>query len=297
MSDEIKRVGFLGLGRMGGPIALNILKAGFQVSIYNRSRDKIKPFVEKGATAAATPREAAANADVVLTCLLDDQSVLDQATGPDGILQGLRPGKIHIGATTISPGCASKLAEMHKACGSTYIAGPVVGRPDAAASGQLLTYVAGDRDTIEKCAPLFAAYTKSYTIVGTNPAVANSVKLTVNFMVISMVELMGEAYAFGEKSGVEPQLVTGLIQMLLNHPVMPQYADRIRERQFEQAGFELKSGFKDVLLMLQASTDVRAPLPYASTIREKFLTALANGMDTQDWSGIYEVTRRQAGLA
>jgi 3-hydroxyisobutyrate dehydrogenase-like beta-hydroxyacid dehydrogenase len=296
MSEEIQNVAFVGLGRIGAAIAHNILKAGFDFTVYNRTGSKMDPFIDQGATGTSTPREAAARADVVLTCLMDDKSVLDSVTGENGILAGLRPGGIHIGTTTISPGCAAQLAELHTAHGSYYVAGPVVGRPRHAKTGQLLTYVAGDPEAIAKCTHLFDAYTRGTTNVGTDHKVANSVKLSINYMAVSLIELMGQVYAFGEKSGIEPLLVNELIEMILDHPVFKGYAKKIRTRDFDGAGFELISGFKDVQLMLQASTDTRAPLNYASIIREKFLTAIAHGMEYRDWSAIYEITRINAGL-
>lgn len=296
MSEECLKVAFIGLGRIGAAIAHNILKAGFDFTVYNRTAAKMDPFIEQGATGTSSPREAAAGADVVLTCLMDDKSVLDNVTGKNGILAGLRPGGIHIGTTTISPGCAAQLAELHTAHGSYYLAGPVVGRPHHAETGQLLTYVAGDPEAIAKCTHLFNAYNRETTNVGPDHKVANSVKLAINYTVISLVELMGEVYAFAEKSGVDLLIVNQAIEMILDHPAMREYAKRIRMRNFDEAGFELISGFKDVQLMLQASTDTRAPLNYANIIREKFLTAISYGMEYRDWSAIYEITRMNAGL-
>jgi 3-hydroxyisobutyrate dehydrogenase-like beta-hydroxyacid dehydrogenase len=295
MSDAIGKVAFIGLGRMGAAIAGNILKAGFDLTVYNRTSSKMEPLVAAGAVGATSAREAAAMADVVVTCLLDDSSVLAAATGEDGILAGLKPGGIHIGTTTVSPGHARQMAELHQAHGSHYIAGPVVGRPDAAASGKLLTYVAGNQEAIARCGRIFEAYAMQWTNMGTDHQVANSVKLFINYTVISMVELFGQVYAFAEKSGIDLEFAQQLIHTLLEHPAIKQYAQRIRTREFD-AGFELISGFKDVQLMLQASTDVRAPLNYGSVIREKLITALAHGMDYRDWSAIYEITRMNAGL-
>ena len=256
----------------------------------------MEPFINQGATGTRSPKEAAARTGVVLTCLMDDKSVLDSVTGENGVLAGLKPGGVHIGTTTISPGCAAQLAELHAAHGSYYVAGPVVGRPHHAETGQLLTYVAGDPEVIAKCTHLFNAYTRGTTNVGPEHKVANSVKLSINYMAISLIEMMGQVYAFGEKSEIDSELVNELIEMILDHPVLRMYAKKIRTRDFDGAGFELVSGFKDVQLMLEASTDTRAPLNYASIIREKLLTAMAHGMEYRDWSAIYEITRMNAGL-
>jgi 3-hydroxyisobutyrate dehydrogenase-like beta-hydroxyacid dehydrogenase len=296
MSQAIRRVGFIGLGRMGAAIARNILKGGFELTVYNRTPEKMKPLVEEGAAAASSPREAATGVDAVLTCLMDDASVLDNVAGESGLLAGLKPGAVHLGTTTVSPGCAAKLAELHAAHGSHYVAAPVVGRPDAAQRAQLLTCVAGDPDVIARCKPLFEAYTSGVTNVGSKHQVANSLKLAINYIGVSLIELMGEVYAFGERSGIDGELLNGIMASMFAPPALKEYAERIRRRDFDNVGFDLVSGLKDVQLMLQASTDTRVALSYASVIREKFLSAIARGMGGKDWSAIYEVTRLNAGL-
>lgn len=294
--NQIEKVGFIGLGKIGAPVAKNILKAGFDLKVYNRTREKMKPLLDAGASQAQNPKQAAMDVDVVMTCLLDDQSMLDNLTGETGILAGLKQGGIHIGTATISPACAAELAALHEGHGSHYVAAPVFGRPDAAKSGTLLTYVAGEEQVVSACDAVFEAYTRSHIYMGEDHKVVNSIKLTMNFMLVSLIELYAEVYTFAEKSGIDPEFTNQLIMTVLKHPVMEEYTRRIRTRDFEPAAFDLSSGFKDVTLMLLASTQIRAPLPYASIIREKFLTALANDMADKDWSAVTEIARLQAGL-
>lgn len=128
MTTNSLSVACIGLGRMGSGIAHNIQKAGFRFTVYNRTPEKAKPFVDAGAALARTPREAAAAADIVVTNLMDDASVIATMMGEDGILAGMRPGAIHIGTTTISPSVSTRLAQLHAAQGSHYVAGPVAGR-------------------------------------------------------------------------------------------------------------------------------------------------------------------------
>jgi 3-hydroxyisobutyrate dehydrogenase-like beta-hydroxyacid dehydrogenase len=296
MAEAIRKVGFIGLGRMGSAMARNVLKAGFTLAVYNRTPEKMKPLIDEGATGASSPREAAAGADAILTSLMDDASVLDNVTGENGLLAGLKRGAVHVGTTTVSPRCATQLAELHAAHGSHYVAGPVVGRPDAAERKELLTFVAGDPEVIARCARLFDAYNAGIINVGREPRLANSMKLAVNYVLMSLIDLMGQTYAFGERSGLDPQLLNQMMAAILAPPAFKEYANRIRAREFDQVGFDLLSGLKDVQLMLQASTDTRVPLSYASIIREKFLTAIAHGMEGKDWSAITEVTRMNAGL-
>jgi 3-hydroxyisobutyrate dehydrogenase-like beta-hydroxyacid dehydrogenase len=286
-------VACIGLGRMGTGIAANIQKHGFPLTVSNRTFEKTKPFVTEGAQSARTPREAAAAAEIVVTNLMDDASVLDMVTGENGILAGMRPGSIHIGTTTISPSLATRLAAMHAAHGSHYIAGPVAGRPDAAAAGKLFTFVAGAPEAIERCRAVINAYADRIIPMGEDHAVANSMKLVGNFMVASIIELIGQVYVFAEKRGVDPAVITGMFKQFM--PATSEYVDRISSRNFGNAGFTLDGGLKDVTLILAAAGEVNAPLPYASIIRDKCLAAQARGMSQLDWSALTEISRLNAG--
>src|SRR5882724_100511 len=150
-------VAFLGLGKMGIAMATNVQRAGFALTVWNRSADKAQPLKAKGASIAATPQAAVAHADIVISSLADDASALSVATGPNGILKGLREGAIHVGTSTISPKLADRLAREHAAHGSRYVAGPVVGRVPAAEAAKLVTFVAGDPAAIEAARPVIAS--------------------------------------------------------------------------------------------------------------------------------------------
>ena len=286
-------VACVGLGRMGSGIARNIQNAGFPLTVYNRTSEKVKPFVEAGATAARTPREAAAAADVVVTNLMDDTSVLGAVLGDHGILAGMRRDAIHIGTTTISPSLSTRLAELHAAQGSHYIADPVAGRPDAAAAGKLYTFVAGKPEWLERAQSVMNAYANRIIPMGEDPAIAMSMKLVGNFMVASLIELIGEAYVFAESRGVDPSILTGMFKQYM--PAAAEYVDRICARDFERAGFTLDGGTKDLTLILQAAAEVHAPLSYASVVRDKCLAAQARGMGQLDWSAMTESSRLDAG--
>lgn len=278
---------------MGSGIAGNIQKHGFPLTVYNRSSGKAESFVSAGATAARTPREAAAAAEIIVTNLMDDVSVLDMVTGENGILAGMRPGSIHIGTTTISPSLSTRLAALHAERGSHYVAGPVAGRPDAAAAGKLFTFLAGKPEPVERTRPVVSAYADRIIPMGEDPAVAMSMKLAGNFMVASIIELMGQVYVFAEKRGVDPGIITGMFKQFM--PAVSEYADRISSRNFDNAGFTLDGGLKDITLILGAAAEVRAPLPYASLVRDKCLSAQARGLSQSDWCCFTEITRVNAG--
>jgi 3-hydroxyisobutyrate dehydrogenase-like beta-hydroxyacid dehydrogenase len=254
---------------MGSGIARNIQKAGFDLVVYNRTPEKAKPFLAAGASQAQTPRQAAADADFVITMLMDDRSILDVVEGPDGILAGMRPGSIHIGTKTASPGLASRLTKLHSAQGTHYLCAPVAGRPDWAGSGKLLTFVAGKPEIIELCRPVLKSYTQEITVMGEDPAIAASVKLVGNFFVASLIGALGQTLVFAERRGVNPEVIANMFKAMVPNPGLAQYVEKIRTRDFKtDAGFSLEGGLKDLQLMLDAAADVHMPLPYANVIRD-----------------------------
>jgi 3-hydroxyisobutyrate dehydrogenase-like beta-hydroxyacid dehydrogenase len=280
---------------MGSAIAEAILKEGFSLRVYSRTPAKARDLVDRGAFLAPTPAAAVEGADVVLTSLVDDRSIADVVNGDDGILAGMRPGAVHVGATTVSPHFANELAARHLAVGSRYVAGPVVGRRDLAAAHRLTTLAAGERPDIEYCRPVLESY-GPIRFIGERHGMANTVKLIVNFITVSWLELMSEMYAFGEKNELDAQLVHDVLVWVFDRPGLRNYAAAMRDRNFDDAGFELSTGFKDVQLMIDAATESKAPLPYAELIRSKMLMLLAKGLEKKDWAVLAEVARADAGL-
>jgi 3-hydroxyisobutyrate dehydrogenase-like beta-hydroxyacid dehydrogenase len=282
----------IGLGRMGAGIARSIQAAGCHMAVYNRTPDKIQPFVAAGALPARTPREASSAADIVITSLMDDQSVFDVLLGDDGILAGMRSGCIHIGTSTVSPGCSTRCAGLHAEHGSHYLAAPVAGRPDAARAGKLFTFVSGEEAIVERARPVLETYTQSILVLGSDSAAAASMKLAGNFFGASLLEIMGQAFAFAERRGVLDPLAKMLKGFL---PPMGEYVDRIAARDYEQPGFTLDAGLKDIRLILEAAGEVRVPLPFASILRDRCLAAQARGLSQKDWSAFTEIARSDAG--
>ncbi len=295
-SSPIQRVGFIGLGRMGLPMAHNLLKAGFDLTVYNRTAAKAQPLVDLGALQAVSPKEAAQNADVVITSLMDDQSVLDVVTGDEGLLAGLRAGGIHIGTSTSSPRLGMHLAELHRAKGNEYLAAPVVGRGDAAKARKLTTFVAGDPDAIRICRRIFDAYSLIVLYAGPDPAAANMLKLIANYSALSVIDIVGQLFALGEKAGIDAKTITLVLKTTFDNPHFHYYIDKIRSRDFDQVGFDIRGGLKDAQLMMQVSKDTQVALSNAENASEKYLIAVANGLGDKDWSAIYEITRLNAGL-
>jgi len=292
MGLEHLTIACVGLGRIGAGIAKCIQASGCRFVVYNRTPEKMQPFLAAGAKAALTPRDAASEADVVITSLMDDKSVLDTLMGEDGILAGMCPGSIHIGTSTISPGCSTRCDQLHTKHGSLYLAAPVAGRPDAAVAAKLFTFVAGEAETIQRGRPVLETYTQSIIILGNDPAMAASMKLAANFFGACLIEVVGQAFAFAEKRGMLDPLANMLKQFL---PPMGEYVDRIAARNYGQPGFTLDAGLKDVRLILDAAGEVHVPLPFASIIRDRCLAAQALGFSQKDWCVFADIARLDAG--
>lgn len=281
---------------MGAGMANRILKTGHQLTVWNRTATKASSLVASGARLAPSAAAAVKDADLVITSLMDDASVLDMVNGE--LLAAMKPGAIHLCATTISPGCADQLAELHAKAGTRYVSGPVIGRPDAAAAGRLMTYLAGSNDAIETLKPVCESYAIMAVEISERPSVANCMKLIVNYAGASIIEILGETYAFAEKSGINLAYLQRFFQMTMAHPAMKMYAEKARKRDYkEDVGFVMSAGLKDVRLMLSAAERAGVAFEIGKIIERKMLVALSGDLAAADWSATCEVTRREAGLS
>jgi 3-hydroxyisobutyrate dehydrogenase-like beta-hydroxyacid dehydrogenase len=227
---------------------------------------------------------------------MDDSSILDVLEGENGILAVMKPGSVHVCVTTISPRFADELAENHRAHGTHFVAAPVLGRPEAAAAGTLMSFMAGDKDGLDIAMQVCQAFAQTAVPVGQKASVAATLKLCLNYSVISIIELMGEVYACAEKAGVDVDLLEGLYQAMFAHPVLKTYAGKIRDRAYDDGGFRMTGGLKDVRLMREAAESCGARFDIAGIIEAKMAAALEQGMANKDWSAICEISRQQAGL-
>jgi 3-hydroxyisobutyrate dehydrogenase-like beta-hydroxyacid dehydrogenase len=288
------KLAFIGAGNMGSPMARNLLRAGHQVTVYNRTRAHAEPLRQDGAALADSPSDAARGVDAIVTMLAEDQAV-EQAV--EGFLGTLAPGAIHIGMSTIGVACSKRLAERHTAHGQVYLAAPVFGRPVAAAAAQLWIVAAGPPEAIERCQPVFDALGRGTSVVGADPWLANAVKLSGNFLIAAALESMGEAFALVRKSGVDAgQFLEIINTALFNSPLYAGYGGAVAKEQFEPAGFKLRLGFKDLRLVQEAAESAAVPMPLAGVLRDRFLAAMARGEGDLDWAAIARIAAVQAGL-
>ena len=251
------KIAFIGLGNMGEPMALNLARAGHELTVYNRTRGKAERLAKEGARVADSPAAAVRGAEVAITMLANDQAVRDAmlvSTQPAGAaIDALPRGAIHMCTSTISVALSKELAERHAAHGQGFVAAPVLGRPDAAAQRKLWIIAAGPPHEVQCCRPLMEAMGRAVTVMGEEAWRANLTKIAVNFMLASMLEAMGEAIALVRKSAVDAQQFLEVLNGLFNSPVYANYGKIIAEQRFEPAGFKLQLGLKDVGLALDAA--------------------------------------------
>jgi 3-hydroxyisobutyrate dehydrogenase-like beta-hydroxyacid dehydrogenase len=290
-------VGIIGLGTMGTGIARSLLRAGHQVAAYNRTPAKAAALASSGATVADSIADAC-RSGVVISMLADDTALESAALANDGILASLPRGGLHICCSTISVALSDKLTESHARAGQSFVSAPVFGRPEAAEAARLAVVAAGDKAALNRCKPLFEALGPKLLVIGEKPSQANVVKLTGNFMIATVLESLSEAVAFARKSGVDPAaLLEFLTSTLFNAPVYKTYGGLILEGKFEPAGFVVSLGLKDIRLVLQAAEAKSVPLPIASVIRDRLLTAIGRGHQNSDWSVIAQIAAEDAGLS
>jgi 3-hydroxyisobutyrate dehydrogenase-like beta-hydroxyacid dehydrogenase len=289
------RIGFIGLGRMGSGMAANLVKAGHEVIVYNRSPDKVEALVAQGAVAARSVAEAC-RAPAVFTMLADDAAVRAVTFGDGGIVDSLPDDGIHVSCSTISVDLSERLTGAHVGAGQQFVAAPVFGRPEAAAAGKLFVVAAGDPQSVKKVSPLLDAFSQRTFVIDETPSIANLVKLSGNFLIASVIESLGEAMALVAKAGVDKlQYLDILTSTLFGSPVYHTYGRLIANGHFEPAGFAAPLGLKDVRLALAAADDLRVPLPVGSLLRDRFLTLLAQGGENLDWSAVGALAAWEAG--
>jgi 3-hydroxyisobutyrate dehydrogenase-like beta-hydroxyacid dehydrogenase len=292
------KVGFVGLGSMGLAMAESLASAGHELWVYNRSHERALPLHEAGARLAVTPAEAARHVDVVFSMVSDDAALEAVSFGEVGILAGLAAGKIHVSSSTISVALSDRLAAEHSARLQGYVAAPVFGRPLAAAAKQLWVLAAGKYSDVHHCLPLLEALGRGVTQLGETPSAANTVKLAGNFLIASMLETLGEAFALTRKAGVPAQAFLGVFSAVFGQSsaIFENYAKAIAQGNYAPGGFKATLGLKDVRLTLSAGEALGVPLPVANLLRDQFQAAIDAGAADLDWSVLAKLAAERAGL-
>jgi hypothetical protein len=272
------RIGFIGLGQMGREMAARLAGAGHELVVWNRSAAAAQKL-EGRARIAASPGETMAS-DVVITMLADDAAVEAVWLKPRMTTRG-----VHLNMATVSLRVARELARLQK----DYVSAPVFGRPPMAAKGELDIIAAGPAEALERCQPVFKALSRQVFVVGTQPERANAVKIARNFLLATVIESLGEAFALIRKSDVAAELFLNILTSTsLSAPVYKSYGKRMVERAYEPAQFSMELGLKDVELALATAREKGASLPTGELIRNNLMQAIAAGHGHKDWAALAE---------
>lgn len=289
------KIGFIGLGAMGQGIARNLLKAGHELTVWNRSPGPAQALAAEGARVAAAPADAL-KGELLISMLANDAAI--DAVGLNGpLLKVAAPGLIHINMSTISVETAEKIADAHAVAGVGYIACPVLGRPDAAATAQLFLIAGGDPVVLEKVRPVLAPLGRELVVAGDKPEHANLFKIATNFMTMTAIEAYGEAITLLRKGGVDPEIFyNAMSAMYYSGSIHKLYGRIVIDEAYDPAGFKLKHGYKDAGLALAAAKKLESPLPLASKVHDFYLEAMARGFSEKDWAMIAKLAAERAGL-
>lgn len=279
-----KTLGFIGLGNMGLEMAKNLIAAGYHLQVYNRTAKKADELEASAITKCKSPAEASANVDAVITMLADDDVVKEAVTGEGGILSSMKKGALHISMSTISPDIAQQLAKEHHKAGSNYVAAPVFGRPEAASAKKLWICVSGSKEAKETAKPILDCIGQGVIDFGEDPGGANVVKIAGNFMIMSSLEIMAEAFTLAEKYGLDRAKIADFFgSTIFNAPIYQNYGKLIANKQYEPVGFTTKLGYKDARLAFKLAQQSETPMPVGTLIHNRLLTAVAKGLGERDW--------------
>jgi len=289
------KLGFIGLGRMGSAMAANLVRAGHEVTVFNRTPGKSSALVALGAQEAAT-LAGACRGEAVITMLADDEGAANIAMSSGGLVENLSKGAIHLSMSTISVAMSDRLAQAHAQSGQRYVAAPVFGRPDMAAAAKLFIVAAGDPQAIDTCRSVFDALGQKTSTIGGVPSAANLVKLTANFLQAAVIESLGEAIALIGKAGIDRRAYVELLtSTIFTAPAYKIFGPLIADGTFGTAAFAAPLGYKDIRLALAEAETLRVPMPLASLLHDRFLRLFAQGGDNLDWSAIGGLASQDAG--
>ena len=293
------KIGFIGLGNMGLPMAKNLVTAGYHLQVHNRTMSKAHELDQSSINLCATPAEAAQGVEIVITMLSDDESLKHATSAQNGLLATLPKKALHISMSTIAPETAEHLHQLHQEAGNYYLAAPVFGRPEAAAARLLWVCTSGDKKLKETARPILEALGQGVIDFGDTVAGANVVKVAGNFMILAAMEMMAEAYTMAEKNGLDRNQVADFFSStLFNAPIFKNYGKLIAAKQYEPVGFKASLGYKDARLAFKLSQTSETPMPMATIVHNRLLTAVAKGLGNRDWvEGVSRGVTDDAGLS
>jgi 3-hydroxyisobutyrate dehydrogenase-like beta-hydroxyacid dehydrogenase len=289
------KLGFVGLGVMGSQMVARLLGKGHEVTGYNRTRSKAEWLVGRGMKWGDSPRAVAAAADVTLSMVTNSEALQSVAEGPDGILAGLRPGKILIDMSTVSPAASRALADKVREKGADMVDSPVSGSVVTLQEGKLSVMVGGRRETFERVKPLLQEIGPKVTHVGEN-GLALSMKIATNLQLAVQMLAFSEGVLLAEKSGIARETAVDVLTHSVAGSPMVQYRGPFVLKQPDEAWFNVNMMQKDMLLALEMGRQLDVPLPTTAVTNEFLTAARGMGFVEQDFAAVFEVLARMAGM-
>lgn len=288
----MKTVAFIGTGLMGKPMAMNILKKGFPLVVYNRTAAKTEELAKAGAKVASSPREATELADVIITMVSNIEAVESVLEGDHGILPGLKEGKIFVDMSTVTPEASKRFASVAEAAGAAMLDAPVSGSTNAAEKGELTVLVGGDPLVLDDVREVLQAMGKFIFYIGDHGS-AVAIKLVVNHFVAGMTALLAEGFHLSEKLGIDPSMFSNVLNSsVVKSPMYDVKIPKMISREYS-AQFPLRLLIKDLDYITQTSEKAGAAMPVHRAVREQFSAANERGYGEQDFSVIYEILGRR----
>ncbi|HVZ96068.1 MAG TPA: NAD(P)-dependent oxidoreductase [Chitinophagaceae bacterium] len=283
-----QNIGFIGLGSLGTPIAINLIESGHRLHVYNRTSSKAEPLREKGAIVCSSIAELAQQCNIVFTMVSDDAALKSICNGEEGLFSNLSKDSLHISMSTILPRTASDIASLHEEHHQRYLASPVFGRPEAAIAKKLNFAVSGNKKDMAAGTPLLKdAGGAAVWEFGEDIRAANTVKLCGNFLIASALEAIGESVHLAENSGIDAQQMWSMFtQTLFSSPIYINYGNIILQQKFEPAAFTMKLGLKDINLVMQQASIAGVSMPAAHLLQSKMQRLIEQGKGNIDWCAV-----------
>ena len=285
-------VGFIGLGIMGYPMAANLIKAGYRVLAFNRTRGKAEELAKLGAAVAASPAEVARAARVIFLCVGDSEAVTGIAREMMPVIQ---PGRLVVDTSTISPSVSRKIAAEFSARGAGFLDAPCTGSKTGATNATLTFMVGGEKEVFERARPYLEAMGKTIIHCGAQ-GMGLQLKLTQNLIGALSCQAMAEGFVLARKAGLKPSLVLEVLQAsVARNPLIEGKMKMVMERKFEPH-FSLKWMQKDVKLMLESARELGVPLPATALVHELFAASIAAGHGEEDFAAAITLLEGMAGV-
>jgi len=290
----MQRITFIGLGNIGRPMAANLIKAGFAVTVYNRTPERMQALVAQGATAATSMAEAVRGAEAVISMVSDDAAVRAVALGKGGIVESLASGQVYIDMSTVSPDLSREVAAAVEAKGGKFLDAPVSGSVKPATEGTLVILVGGEQSAFDACLPLFQAMGKEIVYLGANGD-GTHMKLCINLLLGAVGQAVGECIVLAEKGGLtREQFLQVATAGALSSPLIKMKVPLYQQREYPPA-FALKHMAKDYGLAMARAQELGAVLPISNAGNETFIAGMNQGLAEEDFVAVIKVLERLAG--